>query len=73
MASAYRVLVESSEGKRSLGISRCRWDDNIKVDVQEVGLEKWTILIWFWIGRVVGNEPSGSIHWGGYSECLSKC
>jgi hypothetical protein len=25
------------EGKRPLGITRCRWEDNIKMDLQEVG------------------------------------
>ena len=25
------------EGKRPLGRSRCRWEDNIKTDLQEVG------------------------------------
>ena len=25
------------EGKRSLGRPRCRWEDNIKMDLQEVG------------------------------------
>ena len=33
----YRVLVGKSEGKRPLGRSRHRWDDNIKMDLQEVG------------------------------------
>ena len=32
----YRVLVGKPEGKRLLGRSRCRWEDNIKVDLQEV-------------------------------------
>jgi hypothetical protein len=32
----YRVLVEKLEGKRSLGIPMLRWEDNIKMDVQEV-------------------------------------
>ena len=26
-----------SEGKRPLGRHRCRWEDNIKMDLQEVG------------------------------------
>ena len=34
---AYRVFVGRPEGKRSLGRHRHGWDDNIKVDVQEVG------------------------------------
>jgi len=33
----YRVLVGKSEGKSSLGKSRRRWEDNIKMDLQEVG------------------------------------
>jgi hypothetical protein len=33
----FRVLVGKSEGKRPLGRPRCRWEDNIKVDIQEVG------------------------------------
>jgi hypothetical protein len=32
----YRVLVEQPEGKRPLGRLRCRWEDNIKMDLQEV-------------------------------------
>jgi len=33
----YRVLVRKPEGKRSLGRLRRRWQDNIKMDLQEVG------------------------------------
>ena len=33
----YRVLVGKPEGKRPLGRPRCRWEDNIKMDRQEVG------------------------------------
>jgi len=33
----YRVLVEKPEGKRPLGRPRRRWEDNIKMDLQEVG------------------------------------
>jgi hypothetical protein len=33
----YRVLVGKPEGKRALGRPRCRWEDNIKMDLQEVG------------------------------------
>ena len=35
--SAYRVLVGKPEGKRRLGRPRRRWEDNIKIDLQEVG------------------------------------
>jgi hypothetical protein len=33
----YRVLVVKPGGKRSLGRPRCKEDDNIKMDLQEVG------------------------------------
>jgi hypothetical protein len=33
----YRVLVGKPEGKRTLGRPRHRWEDNIKMDLQEVG------------------------------------
>jgi len=33
----YRDLVGKPEGKRLLGRPRCRWEDNIKMDLQEVG------------------------------------
>ena len=32
----YRVLVGKPEGKRPLGRPRCIWEDNIKMDLQEV-------------------------------------
>jgi hypothetical protein len=32
----YRVLVGKSEGKRSLGRHRRRWEDNNNMDLQEV-------------------------------------
>ena len=33
----YRVLVGKPEGKRPLGRPRRRWEDNIKIDLQELG------------------------------------
>jgi len=33
----YRVLLVKPEGKRPLGRPRHRWEDNIKMDMQEVG------------------------------------
>ena len=33
----YRVLVGKPEGRRPLGRPRCRWVDNIRMDLQEVG------------------------------------
>ena len=37
-------------GKRPLGRLRPRWEDNIKMDLQEVGWVTWNGLIWFGIG-----------------------
>ena len=33
----HRVLVGKPEGKRRLGIPGYRWEDNIKIDLEEVG------------------------------------
>ena len=33
----YRVLVGKTEGKRPRGRPKRRWEDNIKMDLQEVG------------------------------------
>jgi hypothetical protein len=35
--NTYRLLVGKPEGKRSLGRPRCRWVDNIRMDLGEVG------------------------------------
>jgi len=34
---AVRVLVGKPEGKKQLGRPRCRWENNIKTDLEEVG------------------------------------
>jgi hypothetical protein len=39
------------EGKRPLGRSRHRWEDDIKMDLQEVGCGAWTKSSWPRIGR----------------------
>jgi len=39
----YRVLVGRPEGRRPLGRPRRRWEDNIKVDLHEVG---WGGMDW---------------------------
>ena len=43
----YRILVGKYEGKSPLGRPRCRWIDNIKMDLQEVGCEdmNWIELV----------------------------
>jgi hypothetical protein len=35
----YRVLVRRPEWKRPLGITRHRWEDNIKLDLTEIGID----------------------------------
>jgi hypothetical protein len=35
--NAYRILERKPEGKRPLGRSRGRWEDNIKMDLREIG------------------------------------
>jgi hypothetical protein len=39
----YRVLVGKPAGKRPLGRPRCRWEDNIKINLKEVG---WGGMDW---------------------------
>jgi hypothetical protein len=46
----HRILVGRPEGRRPLGRPRPRWEDNIKMDLQEVGWGAWTGLIWLRIG-----------------------
>jgi hypothetical protein len=61
----YRVLVGKPEGKRP----RHRWEDNIKMDLQEVGL--WTGMSWLRIGtgtHECDNEPSCSIKCGEFLD-----
>jgi hypothetical protein len=55
--SVYRILVGKPEGKRPMGRPRRRWEDNTRMDLQEVGRGNCEC----------GNEHSGSIKRG---ECL---
>jgi hypothetical protein len=41
--NACRILVGKPEGKRLLGRPRCRWVDNIKMDLRELG---WGGMDW---------------------------
>jgi len=51
----YRVLVGKPEGKRPLGRPRRRWEDNIKMDLQEVGCGGIPESGWLWIGTSGGH------------------
>jgi len=70
----YRVLVGKPEGKRPLERPRGRWEDNIKMDLQEVGCGG---MDWIELaqdrGQVAGtceggNEPSGCIKCGEFLD-----
>jgi hypothetical protein len=69
----YRVLVGKPERKRQLGGPRRRWEDNIKMDLQEGSVEVCTGSSWLRIGTGdgtydCGNEPSGSIKCGEFLD-----
>jgi len=51
----YRILVEKPEGKRPLTRPRRRWENNIKMDLQEVGFGLWTGSISLRIGTGGGH------------------
>jgi hypothetical protein len=63
--SAYRILVGIPKGERPLGRIRGRWDDNIEIDLREIGWGGWDSS--GSVQRSVvgycknGNEISGSI------------
>jgi hypothetical protein len=42
----YRVLVGRLEGKRPLGRPRRKWEDNIKIDLREIGIDGRTGFSW---------------------------
>jgi hypothetical protein len=40
MRNAYKISVRKPEGKKQLGRSKCKWKDNIKMDLREaLGLD----------------------------------
>jgi hypothetical protein len=63
----HRVLAGIPEGKRPLGRPRRRCEDNIKMDLQEVG---WGRGDWMELAqdREYGKEPSGSIKCGEFLD-----
>jgi hypothetical protein len=72
----YRVLVVRPEGKRPLGRPRRRWEDNIKMDLREIGIDGANLIRLDqdrvrWRGFCEhGNETSGPIKKAGY--CLTS-
>jgi hypothetical protein len=51
----YRVLVGKPERKRPLGRHGRRWEDNIKMDLQEVDVGVWIGSSWLRIGTGGGH------------------
>jgi hypothetical protein len=45
---AYMILVAKQEGKRPLGRRRHRWEDNIKMDLREIG---WDGMDWIHLAQ----------------------
>jgi hypothetical protein len=45
--NAYRIFVGKLEGKMPPGKHKCRWEDNIKMILREVGWAIWTGFTWF--------------------------
>jgi hypothetical protein len=47
----YRVLVDRPEGERPLGRPRRRWEDNIKIDLRDIGIDEanWIRLAQDWV------------------------
>jgi hypothetical protein len=46
----YRVLMGKLEGKRPLGRHRCRWENNIKMDLEEVGCG---VMVWIELDQIM--------------------
>jgi hypothetical protein len=46
--NVYRLLVGKPEGKRPLGRRRCRWRDNIKMDLLEV---EFSVVDWIGLAQ----------------------
>jgi hypothetical protein len=51
MRNACKILVGKLQGKKPFGRPRCRWEDNIKMDIRETGCGRvWTGFVWLRIG-----------------------
>jgi hypothetical protein len=47
-SNSYWFLVEIAEGKRPFGRSRCRCDDEVKMDLKEIG---WEGVDWIYVAQ----------------------
>jgi hypothetical protein len=48
MRNTYNILVGKAEGKSPLGRPRCRWEENIKMDLREIG---WKGVDWIHLAQ----------------------
>ena len=68
--SAFKILTGKPTGKRPLGRPRCRWEDNIRMDLEKIGINagNWVDLAQdrhYWIGPCeCGIELPDSINHG---------
>ena len=53
--SAFKILIGNPPGNKPLGRSRRRWEDNIRMDLKEIGINTRNGLIQLRIGVIV--EP----------------
>jgi len=49
MMDAYNILTGKPDGKRPFGRPRCTWEDNIRMDVREIG---WEVVDWKHLAQV---------------------
>jgi hypothetical protein len=52
MRNAYEILIGKGEGKRTLARPRSRWEDNIRMDLIEVG---WKGVDWIHVTQIGNN------------------
>jgi hypothetical protein len=71
--NAYSILVGKSEGRSPFGRPRHKWEDNIKMDLREIGTE---VVDWIhlaqdrdqWRALEYGNETLSSIKGGEFFD-----
>jgi hypothetical protein len=44
-----RVFVARPDGRRPLVRSRRRWENNVKIDLRDLGWRAWPGSIWLWV------------------------
>jgi hypothetical protein len=73
---AYNILVGRPEGRRPQGRPRCRWEDNIKMDLREIGFGNvdWIHLAqdrdrwWALVNTVMNSKFVGKLGRNGNNE-----